>query len=283
MNKKHSLFLNLLISYIILLLFSPLGLTLQTDGGGAYHLSWSAISTGQSLPTTGVISVTATIDGSFVATVKNEETGENEYYLFDPSKISIGWQKYELLEQDVPLLNTDKMSYLPFAYGCNKFSTDIIALPDNGCFKNDYKSCNGHFINDAFCELLIYGGNALAYYAGHNPYYWHTWPCNKTELIASSPIDRDDLKNPYFQYPHVFYVFKKNSHATFYIAYALETKTHQYFSLVISYGFPVSLVLGTTFVADPIAPAEEVIVSVAGSQKGYVAVALDGTTYFAIR
>ena len=270
MTQQRSFLTILTIAFIGVLTFSSLGLALERDSGGAYHIAWSPIATDQPLPATGVTSVAAAADGSFVATVQNENTEENEWYSFDPANSSAGWQRCDAPEQAVPASSADNMSSLPFAYGCNKFSADVIALPDDGFFNNDYKSCNGHFINDAFCELLIYGGNALVYYAGHSPYYWHTWPCNKAELIASSAVDRNDLKNPYFQSPHVFYVFKKNSQATFYIASALETKTNQYFSLVISYGFPVSLVLGATLVADPIAPAGELIVGVAGSEKGYV-------------
>lgn len=287
MTKKYFSLPIIVVVFATLLGSSPLGMALERDSGGAYHLSWSPISSGQSLPTTGVISVTATDDGSFVVTVLNKSTGQNEYYSFDPANADAGWQRIAEPEQSEVVPNVEKTSALPFAYGCRNFNVDKIALPDDGLFSDDYEKCHG-ILGDYFEEMVIYGGNALGYCKkigsfSYN-YYWHSWPCSQLELQTESTCtDRSDFRNSYLESPNVFYTFKKNSRATFYIAVARERKTNTFFSLVISYGFPSAElpVLGVLLVADPIASAGEVIVGVAGSKQGYVAVGADGTSYFA--
>ncbi len=145
------------------------------------------------------------------------------------------------------------------------------------------------------------GFKGISSYAGYYTHVWpysHDWPDDNStdsngDFIFDSMGDlcetfdhKIDPKDP--QIPSFFYSFTGHQLTTcfplwkaqtFYIAFALEAKSNQYHSLVTSYSY--SLPTEIFLVADPIAPAGEVIMGCAGSNKGYVAVGSDGATYFA--
>lgn len=257
-------------------------------------MSWALIVTENPLPSTGVKSVFAAADGSFIATVQNATTEEVNCYFLNPSNLKKGWEKMEGLAVNSGSFVMPS-SQMPFAFGQNGFGTDTIALPDAKYFETTYKK------DYPFYETIIYAGNLIKYTAA-NPatnafYHIHVWPVTDTTL--GSFVDASDERFPSFQFSPVFYAFVGNpinpweAGHCFYVASALETKSDRYFSLVISYG---RVNVGTayspvydftaTIVADPIAPAEEVIVGIAApsmwqTSRGYVAVAADGTSYFA--
>lgn len=291
MTKKYSLFTTLVLALTALLGFSSLGLALTDDAGGMTHMEWLNISN-LSNPATflrGVTGVVAASDGYFVATVQNETTSKNDYYYLDPSNRDNGWIKEAT--DFIPPSNTiapPRVSSMPFAFGANGFSTDAIALPDHGVFTLNY-AIQGH----PFYEAAVYGGNIIKYTAATSDvpafYHIHTWPLN--DQIPGTPIDSSDARFPVFETPSVFYSFPGDRTDStqygriFYIASALESKSNQYHSLVISYGLvpltPTLSAFMVDLVADPIGQPGQVIVGIAGSEQGYVAVGSDGITYFA--
>lgn len=302
MKKKYSSFTMLTLALAALLGLSSLGSAqyLSQDIDGMTHMSWSPIVTANPLPAAGVKNVVPTTDGCFEATVQNETTGGNDYYSLDPSHLDVGWTKVDACSLDIctPLLS----SSMPFAFGPNGFGVDAISLPDALRFNTEYSN------NYPFYEVLVYGGNLIKYTAATSSvsafYHIHTWPI--TDTIPGTPIDSSDARFPSFQSPSVFYAFlgdPSNPYEAghcFYLASALEAKSNQYHSLVISYGlvqmtstwswsqmkYVPTYDFAVDVVADPIAPAGEVIVGIAASpqwhaSRGYVAVADDGTSYFA--
>jgi hypothetical protein len=276
MTKKYPSFITLVLALAGLLGFSSLGIALTLDATGVAHMPWEPLSkhcrtSAVALPglPAGVVSVQRDINGSFVATVTAGTTAKN--YLLNPSNLSAGWNLVEAFTPALP--DTTKSTYdFPFGFGLNS----------PGSMNLSY---------DPAAVTPIYSGNSAKQFLFHNSYLFlfvsstqstvaqygiSPWPMPNVSSFVG--ITTDDVRMPSFQ------IFEVLNNSSLFIVRCLETKTNQYYAMII---LPQSESPWMEM-TDLIAPGKT-IVSMTGSNDGspanadsesFLAVADDGSTYY---